>query len=109
MHLFMALRNDPAFLGVQPSTWCESPEYVHAKQKVTGLKVINGCTERAVKLATDINSAFTYDETKRQLVFQIVEYYRKQITEPLKKCYSTTKETSTLVQLFDPVCHRDVV
>ena len=51
------------------------------------MKVINDCAERVIKLATDFNSALTYDEAQRQLVFQIVEYHRKCVSQPIKKSY----------------------
>ena len=88
LHLFTALRIDPACLRGSPSTWCDCPGYVNAKRKIMGLKVINDCAERAVKLATDFNNALTHDETQRQLVFQIVEYHRKHMTQPLKRSYT---------------------
>ena len=88
-NLFAALKIDPGFLTKSPSVWHECQDYITAKQKIMGLKVINDCAERAVKLATDFNNAFTHDETQRQLVFQIVEFHRKQMTQPLKKNYKT--------------------
>ena len=93
LHLFTALKIDPSCLRGCPSKWCQSPDYVNAKQKIVGLKVINDCAERAVKLATDFNNALTYDETQHQLVFQIVEYHRKHVTQPLKKSYTEVSDT----------------
>ena len=81
LNLFTALKIDPACFSGSPSTWLACPDYVSAKQEITGLKVINDCAERAVKLATDFNNALTHDETQRQLVFHIVEFHRKHITE----------------------------
>jgi len=89
LNLFAALKIDRGFLTKSPSVWHECPDYITAKQKIMGLKVINDCAERAVKLATDFNNAFTHDETQRQLIFQIVEFHRKQMTQPLKKNYKT--------------------
>lgn len=87
LHLFTAMRINPTCIAGNPSSWCQCPEYVSAKQKIMGLKVINDCAERAVKLATDFNNTFTNDEMQRQLVFQIVEYHRKHMTQPLKRNY----------------------
>jgi len=53
LHLFMAMRTDPACITGNPSAWCQCAEYASAKQ-ITGLKVINDCAERAVKLTTDL-------------------------------------------------------
>ena len=87
LNLFTAMRIDPAFLSGDPLTWLECPEYISAKQKITSLRVINDCAERAVKLATDFNNILTHDESERQLVFQIVEHHRQLMTLPLKKNY----------------------
>jgi len=81
------MKIDLACLTGNPSAWSQNPEYVSAKQKITGLKVINDCAVRAVKLATDFNNVFTYDETQRQLVFQIVKHHRKLMAQPLKRNY----------------------
>jgi hypothetical protein len=89
LHLFTALKIDPSCLLGSPSAWSQSPNYVSAKQKVMGLKVINDCAERVVKLATDFNNALTFDETQRQLVFQIVKYHHKHVTQPQKNSYKT--------------------
>jgi hypothetical protein len=69
LHLFTALKIHLSCLHGSPSAWSQSPNYVSVKQKVMGLKVINDCAERAVKLATDFNDALIFDETLRQLVF----------------------------------------
>ena len=87
LNLFTAMRIDPTFLTADPSTWLECPDYISAKQKITSLRVINDCAERAVKLATDFNNVLTHDEIQRQLVFQIVEHHRKVMALPLKKNY----------------------
>lgn len=87
LNLFTAMRIDPAFLTGHPSTWLECPDYISAKQKITSLRVINDCAERAVKLATDFNNILTHDESQRQLVFQIVEHHRQLMALPLKKNY----------------------
>lgn len=89
LNLFTALRIDPSCLQGSPATWCQCSDYVRAKEKIMGLKVINDSAESAVKLATDFNSALTYDETQRQLVFQIVEYHRKLVSQPIKKFYKS--------------------
>jgi hypothetical protein len=89
MNLFHALKIDPACLDGEPSKWHDCPTYISAKEKVSAMKVINDCAERAVKLATDFNAALTQDESQRQLVFQIVEYHRQAMPMPLKKNYKT--------------------
>ena len=87
LHLFTAMKIDPTCLTGNPSAWSQNPEYVSAKQKIAGLKVINDCAECAVKLPTDFNNVFTHDETQRHLVFQIVEHHRKLMAQPLKRNY----------------------
>jgi len=87
LNLFTAMRIDPAFLSEDTSTWPDCPDYIIAKQKITSLRVINDCAERAVKLATDFSNILTHDESQRQLVFQIVEHHRQLMAQPLKKNY----------------------
>ena len=53
LNLFTAFKINHACLSGSPSTWSTCPEYVNAKQMITGLKVINNCAKRAAKLATD--------------------------------------------------------
>lgn len=90
LNLFTALKIDPTCVTVtdESSSFDGCAEYVTARTIVDAVCVVNDCAERAVKLATDFNTALTHDESQRQLIFQIVEYHRKQLIEPLKKNYS---------------------
>lgn len=87
-NLFTALKLDTSFLSVDPTEWKDRPDFSSALQTVKALRVVNDCAERAVKLATDFNQALTRDEEQRQLLFQVVEYHRNKVTEPLKKNYA---------------------
>ena len=44
---------------------------------VRALKVINNCAERAVKLVSDCNEILTKNGDQRQLLYQVIENYRK--------------------------------
>jgi len=88
LNLFTALKLSSDFLSTDPGTWDNRDDYKQAKETVGALRVVNDCAERAVKLATDFNSVLTHDEEQRQLIFQVVEHYRKLLPVPLKKCYA---------------------
>ena len=50
------------------------------------MKVVNDCAEWAVKLATDFNEVLTKNDNQRQLLYQVVEYHRKNfLTEATKR------------------------
>ena len=89
LNLFTALKIDRSFLSTDPDEWAEATEYLNVRRTVSAVRCVNDCAERAVKLATDFNQVLTNDESQRQLVFQLVEYHRKHINEPLKKNYIT--------------------
>jgi hypothetical protein len=88
MNLFTALKLDQSFLSSDPDVWEARDDFKIAKQTVAAVHVVNDCAERAVKLATDYNMALTQDEEQRQLIFQVVEYHRKQITAPSKRKFT---------------------
>ena len=85
LNLFCALKLSKEFLKSDPETWSSNQDYILAQEKVSALRVVNDCAERAIKLATDFNLALTHDEEQRQLIFQVVEQHRKLIRKPLKK------------------------
>ena len=66
-NLFAAVRIDTDFLKDDPDTWHDNSAYCNAKGIVSGLRVVNDCAERAVKLATDYNMSLMHDDTERQL------------------------------------------
>lgn len=84
-NLFSALKVTCDFLDTNPQTWDSRADYMHAKEKVSAIKVVNDCAERAVKLATDYNTILTHDEDQRQLIFQVVEHHRQLFKLPHKK------------------------
>ena len=88
-NLFTALRIDISCLNGEPATWPDCPTYKKAKEIVSAVRVVNDCAERAVKLATDFNTALTQDEGQRQVIFQIVEFHRQTVMAPLKKLFKT--------------------
>jgi hypothetical protein len=89
LNLFIAMKIDPDCLAGNPSSWADCPAYIHAKETIMAMKVVNDCAERAVKLATDFSVSLTHDETQRQLIFQVVEYHRKRMSLPQKRNYKS--------------------
>ena len=77
MNLFEALSLPQDFLSVSPELWESSGKYQQAKQIVREVRVVNDCSERAVKLATEFNLALTKDEEQRQLLFQVIEFHQR--------------------------------
>ena len=88
MNLFMALKLDRSFLLTDPDDWVARDDFKMAKRTVIALRVVNDCKERAVKLATDYHMTLTEDEEQHQLMFQVLEYHRKQITAPTKRKFT---------------------
>jgi len=88
LNLFTALKLDCSFLSTDPNVWDARDDFKVAKQTVMALRVVNDCAEHAVKPATDYNMALTGNEEQRQLIFQVVEYHRKQITAPAKRKFT---------------------
>lgn len=88
MNFFTSLNINARFLQQDPASWPEDAEYCKGKKKVSALRVINDCAERAVKLASDYNLLLTKDEEQKQLIFQIVEKSRKDFeTTPSKSSF----------------------
>jgi len=88
LNLFTALKLDQTFLSTDPDVWEARDDFTKAKRTVAAVRVVNDCTERAVKLATDYNMSLTHDEEQRQLIFQVVKHHRKQITAPSKRKFT---------------------
>ena len=56
---------------------------------IHALKFVNGCAERAVKLATDFNEVLTKDDKQRQLLYQVIEHHRKLLPTSATKAQLT--------------------
>lgn len=87
LNLFHALSIDQSFLSHHPSTWDQQEAFIHGKNIVCSLSVINDCAERAVKLATDFSTSLTKNEDQRQLAFQVIQHHRKEARKALKGLY----------------------
>jgi hypothetical protein len=87
LNLFKALKIPVALLNCDPGAWEQHEDYKLARGKVSSMRVVNDCAERAVKLATDVNLKLTKDEEQQQLVYQVVEHHRKHLVAPAKKNY----------------------
>ena len=85
INVLTALKLDSYLLASDLTTWTSHDNYISASETVAALRVVNDCTGRAVKLATDFNLTLTRDEEEYQLIFQMVEHHRKLMAEPLRK------------------------
>jgi hypothetical protein len=74
------------FLAMDPSDWPTHPSYAEGKSIVDGLRIVNDCAERGVRLITEyINSPLTKDEEQLQFLLQIVKGHREQLPTLNKK------------------------
>ena len=85
LNLFSALKLSQNFHSLDPEVWPQLEDYYNAKGRVSAVRVVNHCAERAVKLSSDFSTTLTHDENQRQLMYQVIEHHKKLITEPLKK------------------------
>lgn len=69
--------------------WAESKEYQSAKSYVDRIAVVNDAAERSLALMTNFNENFTRNESKKQLVLQVVQDNRKRIKGCNKKTLAT--------------------
>lgn len=59
------MKIDESFLTVDPAGWSEHPSYIHGKDFISQLKVVNDCAERMIKLATGFNETVTTGEKQQ--------------------------------------------
>ena len=78
LNLFKSRQLSQDFLSVAVDTRDKHDDYTASCKIIHAIKFVNGCAERAVKLATtDFNEVLTKDEKQRQLLHQIIEHHRK--------------------------------
>ncbi|KAK0041420.1 hypothetical protein Bpfe_029139 [Biomphalaria pfeifferi] len=65
-------------------TWEENDHYQEALQIVQGLKVVNDCAERGVRLIQEYNSILTNDEQQKQYLLQLVQQHRHVFSDSKK-------------------------
>lgn len=74
------------FLKFDPSTWETNIHYLNALAFCKNLLVVNDAAERGVHFMKSYNRVLTNDEEQRQMIFQIVEAYRKKYPSYKKSC-----------------------
>ena len=70
---------------LQKEDWRLQPEYTAVKTSLRNLSPINDSCERALGLATRINTHVTRDETSFQELIQVVEAHQKKFSTKTKK------------------------
>ena len=83
-HFFNVLDISTEFLELPPDDWGKCESYIHAKQRVSSLKVVNDCAERGVKLASDFYET-SRCEMKFQNTLQVVERNRMLVPNQRKR------------------------
>nr|XP_018915786.1 PREDICTED: uncharacterized protein LOC109043141 [Bemisia tabaci] len=82
------------FLGTNPETWHEIKEYKENCSIVRKIKVVNDCSERAIKLIDEYEKLLTKDEEERLAIIQTVAEYRKRFKKvtkgTMKQAFSTS-------------------
>ena len=82
------------FLGTNPETWHEIKEYKEDCSIVRKIKVVNDCSERAIKLIDEYEKLLTKDEEERLAIIQTVAEYRKRFKKvtkgTMKQAFSTS-------------------
>ncbi|XP_076298843.1 uncharacterized protein LOC143217957 [Lasioglossum baleicum] len=74
-----------SFLGKDPCTWNNDPDFKIGMNIVQGLKVVNDIAERGVKLMEDYNQLLSRNEEEKQYILQTVMEYRKQYPDATKQ------------------------
>ena len=72
-------------MELDPLTWCENENYKHGLRIAGNLRVVNGCSERGVKLISDYNNILTKKEDQKQYIVQILEDHRKRYPDCKRK------------------------
>ena len=89
LNLFKSLQLSQDFLSVAVDTWDKCDDYTASCKIIHALKAVNDCAERAVKLATDFNEVLTKEDKQRQLLYQVIEHYRKLLPTSATKAQLT--------------------
>lgn len=80
------------FFEVDPSEWEDNEDYQTANDFCQNLFVVNDAAERGVKFMNDYNRILTRDEEELQLVFQVVDSYRKKFPSHKKSALTLTEQ-----------------
>lgn len=74
------------FLNCDPLIWETNDEFQKGLLICQELPVVNDSAERGVKFFKDFNRVLTIDEEEKQLLYQIVESYRRKYPSYNKSC-----------------------
>ncbi|ESN99918.1 hypothetical protein HELRODRAFT_176214 [Helobdella robusta] len=103
IYVFFKLRNylkkliaNQNFLCFDPEVWPQLEDYNNAKEIVTAVRVVNDCAERAVKLASDFNTALTHVENQRQLMYQMFALMKRIRKTMMRQRTTVVMETTNL-------------
>lgn len=66
------------FLHINVQQWNTNETYIRAKLKVDRMLIVNDVAERAIALVSNFNEKLTKNEGEKQLLFQVVEHYKKE-------------------------------
>ncbi|KAK0063269.1 hypothetical protein Bpfe_007465 [Biomphalaria pfeifferi] len=81
---FQILQLPDSYLTQNVETWKENDHYQEALRIVQGLKVVNDCAKRGVKLIQEYNSILTNDEQQTQYLLQLVQQHRHVFSDSKK-------------------------
>ena len=70
--------------SVDPASWDENILYLHAKETMNNLKVVNDTAENGVKLMQDFNGLLTADEEQKEFILRCGQDHRTQYPDCLK-------------------------
>ena len=87
-HILSVISRSAEWLQDPPNTWSQCENCVTAATFVTHLKFVNDPLETAVKLIEDCRECVTNDESPRQQLLQVVEWYRRHMPLLTKKAIS---------------------
>ena len=65
-----------SFLDKPVEEWCTNVDFIYSKSIVSGINIVNDCSERAVRLTSDFQSC-SRNEENFQNILQVVEKDRK--------------------------------
>ena len=65
------------FLGLDCKLWSKNSSYRNSREKVKTLRVVNDCSERAVKLTSNYANILTKDEDPKLYLLQCIDEFKK--------------------------------
>lgn len=77
MKFFSRFGINTDFFNDDPSTWNTQINYLHGRDIVCSLNVVNDTAERAVKLMEDFHGSLTKDDEKSELLLRCIQEHRR--------------------------------